>query len=291
MLINELGKFVAQTRYENLPPAVVETVKLRVLDLLAAGLAGYHMGCHRQLLPILGGAAEATVWGAGTRIALRDAMLVNSFMSHALYLDDGSRFTGGHPSSVVIPSALALAETRHAGGRELIAAVAAGYEIFLRLGRAIYPSTVVRGFQSTAVLGAVIVRRRVRQPLGLSPEAAKNALAIACNLGVGLKEALKSSGSQPIQVARSCECGVLVAQFAAQGAVGADSILEGGFLKAFAENPASDGILHAGSAPTIASSKPISKCMAAAAAITRRLTWCRTWSRRTASKSGISRRS
>jgi 2-methylcitrate dehydratase PrpD len=55
---------------------------------------------------------------------------------------------------------------------------------------------------------------------------------------VGLKEALKSSGSQPIQVARSCEGGVVAALFAGQGAEGADSILESGFLKAFAENPA-----------------------------------------------------
>ena len=56
MLVNEFGTFIAQTRYENLPADVIDTVKLRVLDLLAAGLAGYHMGCHQQLLPVLGGA-------------------------------------------------------------------------------------------------------------------------------------------------------------------------------------------------------------------------------------------
>lgn len=243
MLVNEFGKFIAQTRYENLPANVVETVKLRVLDLLAAGLVGYHMGCHKQLLPVLGGAEQAYVWGLGKKFSLRDATLLNSFLSHALYLDDGSRFTGGHPSSVVIPSAVALAETERATGRQLIAAVAAGYEIFLRLGRAIYPSTVVRGFQSTAVIGAAASAAACANLLRFSPEVAKNALAIACNLGVGLKEALKSSGSQPIQVARSCEGGVVAALFAGQGAEGADSILEGGFLKAFADNPATAGIL------------------------------------------------
>src|SRR3990172_2086387 len=243
MMVNEFGKFIAQTRYENLPADVIDTVKLRVLDLLAAGLAGYHLGCHKQLLPILGGAGEASVWGVGKKLALRDAVMVNSFMSHALYLDDGSRFTGGHPSPVVIPSAIALAETQHATGRDLIAAVAAGYEIFLRLGRAIYPSTVVRGFQSTAVLGAAASASACASLLRFSPEQAKNALAIACNLGVGLKEALKSSGSQPIQVARSCEGGIVAALFAQHGAQGADSILEGGFLKAFAENPATADLL------------------------------------------------
>lgn len=243
MLVNEFGKFIAQTRYENLPADVIDTVKLRVLDLFAAALAGYHLGCHKQLLPVLGGADEASVWGVGKKLALRDAAMLNSFMSHALYLDDGSRFTGGHPSPVVIPSAVALAETERATGRDMIAAVAAGYEIFLRLGRAIYPSTVVRGFQSTAVLGAAASASACASLLRFSPEQAKNALAIACNLGVGLKEALKSSGSQPIQVARSCESGIVAALFAKQGAQGADSILEGGFLKAFAEKPATADLL------------------------------------------------
>jgi 2-methylcitrate dehydratase PrpD len=60
---------------------------------------------------------------------------------------------------------------------------------------------------------------------------------------VGLKEALKSSASQPIQVARSCEGGVVAALLAGQGAEGADSILEGGFLKAFADHPATADML------------------------------------------------
>lgn len=243
MLVGEFGKFIARTPYESLPARVVETVKLRVLDTLAAALAGYHMGCHRQLLPLLGGAGEATGWGVGSRLSVRDAALLNSFLSHALYLDDGSRFTGGHPSSVVIPGAVALAERERATGRRLIAAVAAGYEIFLRLGRAIYPSTVVRGFQSTAVIGAAASAAACANLLRFTPEAAKNALAIACNLGVGLKEALKSSASQPIQVARSCEGGLMAALFAGQGAEGADSILEGGFLRAFAGHPAGADIL------------------------------------------------
>lgn len=243
MLIEDFGKFVANTRYGNLPGGVAEAVKLRVLDLLAAGLAGHHMGCHRQLLPLLGGVPEATVWGLGKKVSLRDATLANSFQSHALYLDDGSRFTGGHPSSVVIPSAVALAERQRATGQDLIAAVAAGYEVFLRLGRAIYPSTVVRGFQSTAVLGAAASAAACANLLHFPPDVATHGLAIACNLGVGLKEALKSSGSQPIQVARSCEGGVMAALFAGQGAQGAASIIEGGFLKAFADQPQSTGMV------------------------------------------------
>lgn len=235
MLVNELGRFVSQTRYDTLPAEVIDAVKLRILDLIGAALVGFHLGNHESLLSIVGGARAASVWGEGRKIALRDAVLVNSFLAHAAYLDDGSRYTGGHPSSVVIPSACAYAESCHASGGALVSAVAAGYEVFLRLGRAIYPSTVNRGFQSTAVLGAVSSAAACANLEQFGPVTAKNALAIACSLGVGLKESLKCSSSQPLQVARSSDGGVMAVLYARAGAQGADSIIEQGFLRAFAD--------------------------------------------------------
>lgn len=242
-MINELGKFVAESRYEDLPAAVVELAKTRILDLLSAGLAGFRIGLYRPLFEILGGKKEATVWGAGVKYPLRDAALLNSFMAHSTYMEDGSRYTGGHPSSTVIPAALALGETRKSGGREIILSIVVGYDVFLRLGKAIYPSTTVRGFQSTAVVGALGSAAACASLLKLDPEGCKNALAIASNLGVGLKEALKTPDSQPLQVGRSSEGGILSALFAGKGVSGCDAILENGFLKAFADQPNEKGIL------------------------------------------------
>jgi 2-methylcitrate dehydratase PrpD len=121
--------------------------------------------------------------------------------------------------------------------------VAAGYEIFLRLGRAIYPSTVTRGFQSTAVLGAVSSAAALASLRGLDTATSSHALGIAANLGVGLKEALKSSASQPIQVARSCEGGFVAVTLAQGGLAGAEAIFEKGFLPAFCGEASVDGIL------------------------------------------------
>lgn len=242
-MINELGRFVAETRYEDIPPAVAELAKTRVLDLLSAGLAGYRIGLYQPLLKILGGKGKATVWGVGMKYPLRDAVLLNSFMAHSTYMEDGSRYTGGHPSSTVIPAALALGETKKSNGREILLSVVVGYDILLRLGKAIYPSTTVRGFQSTAVVGAMGSAAACASLLRLGPEKAKNGLAIASNLGVGLKEALKTPDSQPLQVGRSSEGGVLAALFAEQGVSGCDAILENGFLKAFADKANESEIL------------------------------------------------
>jgi 2-methylcitrate dehydratase PrpD len=243
MMINDLGRFVAQGKYEDLPPAVVELAKTRILDLVSAGLAGYRLGLYRPLFEIVGGKREATVWGEGVKFPLRDAALLNSFMAHSTYMEDGSRYTGGHPSSTVIPAAVALGEKRRSSGKEILLSVVVGYDVFLRLGKAVYPSTTVRGFQSTAVVGALGSAAACASLLRLDPEKAKNALAIASNLGVGLKEALKTPDSQPVQVGRSSEAGILAALFAGKGASGCDAILENGFLKAFADQPNEGEIL------------------------------------------------
>lgn len=234
MIAARLGGFAAALRFEDLPGEVVDAAKLRVLDTLGAALAGVHLGNHRPVLELLESAGgPCRLWGEARTGTPREAALVNSFATHSTYLEDGSRFTGGHPSSVVIPAAIAQGEARHASGAELIAAVIAGYEVFLRLGRAIYPQTVVRGFQSTAVLGAVSAAGACVNLKRLSAQAGGDALAIAATLGVGLKEALKSSASQPIQVARSCEGGLLAAAMAQMGSAGAAEVFEKGFLPAF----------------------------------------------------------
>jgi 2-methylcitrate dehydratase PrpD len=247
-LVDSLGSFVSRTRFEELPSHVVDAAKLRILDMLGAAVAAYGAGRHVQLLPQLDGTGRTSTVGLGRKLPLRDAILFNSFLAHSLYQEDGSRFCGGHPSSVVIPSAMAFAEERGASGKALIAAVVVGYEIFLRLGRAIYPGTLKRGFQSTSVTGAAASAAAAASLLGHTQWQARNALAIGAILGVGLIEASTSSSSQPIQVARSCEGGAVAARFAAEGAVGADRILEDGFLKAFSDgSPAPDMLAGLGS--------------------------------------------
>ncbi|AOB30991.1 hypothetical protein AKI39_10245 [Bordetella sp. H567] len=230
----ELGRFIARSRYDGLPADVADAVKLRVLDVLAAACSGVLAGNHEGPLRLLPEPGACGIWGTPQRRCLRDAVIINSALSHSTYFEDGSRYTGGHPSSALIPAALTLAAARGATGRMLVAAIANGYEVFLRLGRAIYPATVRRGFQSTAILAAPATAAAAATLLDLPAERAAHAVAIACSHGAGLKAALKSADSQPLQVGRSSEGGLLAALYAAQGATGAPDIFETGFLPAFA---------------------------------------------------------
>lgn len=235
-----LGRFVAGVRAGHLPQETRHAASLRMLDTLAAAASGVQQGAERGLLALLPGDGPIAVWGAAARRGLRDAAIINSAVSHSAYFEDGCRYTGGHPSSALIPAAFALACERGSSGAELVAAIVAGYEVFLRLGRAIYPSTVQRGFQSTAILAAPATAAAAAVLLRLSAERAAHAIAIACSHGAGLKEALKNAGSQPLQVGRSSEGGLLSALYAAQGADGVPDVIERGFFKAYAGTAQAD---------------------------------------------------
>ena len=210
MLLERLGSFIAETQFSDLPPRVIDMAKVRLLDLLGAGLAGYRIGLYRPILEVLNvGVGKSTVWGEGILVSTRDASIINSFMAHSTYLEDGSRLTGGHPSSAVIPALLSLGETHCVSGDKVILGLVLGYEVFIRIGKAIYPSTVTRGFQPTAILASLGAAGGCAKILNLSREGCVHALAIGANLGCGLKSALNEPASQPIQVGRSCEGGLV----------------------------------------------------------------------------------
>ena len=234
MIAAKFGEFVSQVVLSDLPEDIISAIKLRMLDTLGVGIAGAQLGLSRPVIELFESDTKVShVWGLPYLASAREAALANSYATHGTYLEDGSRFTGGHPSSVVIPAVFAQAEALHCSGAELIASTVAGYEVFLRLGRDTYPENVGRGFQPTAILAAVSSAAGVARLFGLPAGAAADALAIAANLGVGMKEALKASTTQPLQVARGCEGGIVAALFARSGLHGAPEVFEKGFLPAF----------------------------------------------------------
>jgi 2-methylcitrate dehydratase PrpD len=234
MIAEKLGQYLAECTFSDLPKRIVELAKMRVLDVLGAGMAGYRIGLYRPLLESLDleGTCSSVVWGDGRLVSTRDAALINSFMAHSSYTEDGSRSTGGHPSSTVTPAILSLGEKIQISGEQLIVALVMGYEIFMRIGKAIYPSAVKIGFQPTAILGSIGSAAGCAKVLGLEGEASAHALAIGANLGSGLKAALKETSSQPLQVARSCEGGLIAALLAQSSVKGYEMILES-YLEAF----------------------------------------------------------
>ena len=237
----KLAEFIVETRYEDLPREVIEQARWCILDFLGVTLAGSEVGLAPLMTELLGrsgGEEECTIIGHHRKMPLLNAALLNGVRSHTLDMDDGHRYANAHPAVTVIPAALAVAEKSGASYKDLIVAVVAGYDVFIRIARAVNPSHLQRGFHSTGTLGPFGAAAACGKLLGLDAKQIENALAIAGLQGAGLLQALDSGQMmKPLHPGRAAQAGALAALLAKDGAQGPDEILEGakGWFKAYAD--------------------------------------------------------
>lgn len=242
-LRKKLAVFIQDTFFSKFPEAVIQQTKLCMLDLIGVSIAGACQGTTstvKGLILASGGNKEITLWGSDQKLPLLSAVLLNAVQGHVIDMDDGHRFANGHPAAVTIPTAVALAERENLTGREMIEAVVIGYDILIRLGSAINPELLTRGFHTTATIGTFAAAAVAAKLLGLDLPQTENALALSGLQSAGLLEALSSGETgKSFQVGKAAQSGVFAALLAQQGASGPDLIFEGdkGFFRAFAGKP------------------------------------------------------
>jgi 2-methylcitrate dehydratase PrpD len=138
----ELAEYAVGISYEDYPQEVIERAKTLILDNIGCMLGGSRSMLGKTMLePVrnMGGLPEATIVGGGARVPATQAALINGTTANALDYDDG--LIGiGHPGASLIPSALALGETVHASGKEILNAALVGYDVGDRIGMAIQPT-------------------------------------------------------------------------------------------------------------------------------------------------------
>jgi len=240
-LAQVLAEFILQLRYESLEKKVVDKAKMCLLDLIGVALAGAYSALGKKIVNFvknINGVKESTIIGDGTLVSAIHATFANATLAHIHELDDGHRYAMGHPGAVVIPAALALAEKVGATGKELLTAIVAGYEAFIRLGMAINPSHFKRGFHTTATVGTFAAAAAAGKILGLNKSELVHALGLAGVQSAGLLEVTRGkSFAKPIQVGRAAQSGVLAALLAREGVTAPDTIFEGeyGFFHAFVD--------------------------------------------------------
>jgi 2-methylcitrate dehydratase PrpD len=130
-----LASYVANSRFDDLPDDVVSIAKTRILDSIGNAIGGANTPPGRIFLPYyeeMGGKPEATILATGTRVPCLHAVYVNAGLSNCLDFDD--IFLGvAHPSTTIVPPAIAVGERVGASGKDLVNAVVLGYEVSLRV--------------------------------------------------------------------------------------------------------------------------------------------------------------
>ena len=157
------------------------------------------------------------------------AAFANGALAHAFEMDNLTwPNTGVHPGATMLAPALAVAQERGIGGRELLAAFVAGAEVMIRIGRATKHNNEGRGFHAPGTTGpfggAIAVGRLMKFDAGKMT----NALGIAGSLACGLLEFARSGTGAMVKrlhLGRAAESGVLAASLAADGFTGPASVL------------------------------------------------------------------
>ncbi|HYC38531.1 MAG TPA: MmgE/PrpD family protein [Usitatibacter sp.] len=179
-----LAEYVHALDHASLPRGSIDAVARCVLDLVACAAAGLHesgVAAARKLAATQYPGGPAEVWFTAQRATASGAVFANSTAAMILDWDDGFRTARGHPGAGVIPAALAAAAETGASGAEVVAAIVAGYEVSVRVGRA------KRWYTSTGTWsphGAIAAAGRIRQT---PPEQLAHALAMATQCAPVLK--------------------------------------------------------------------------------------------------------
>lgn len=254
-LSTRLAAFAAGIRSE-LPGPVAADALARITDTIGISIAAMDTEPVQAALNLArewGGAPQAGVFGFPDRLPAPTAALVNGTAAHALDFDDTHLPSILHPSASVVPAAIAASETAGADGRRLLAAVAAGAEIAIRLGNGADDPKLgnnvffERGLHATSICGAVGSAAAAAAALGLDTAAIAHAIGIAASMGSGILEANRNGGSvKRVHCGWAAHAGLVAAQFAAQGVTAPDTVLEGrfGFFAAFTGlHPLDEGFL------------------------------------------------
>lgn len=183
-----LAQFAATLDCNAIPHSTREYCKTILLDALACALAGDQGEETCQVAALAAGLAqsrESSVIG-GDRSSLAGATLLNGYLITAVTMCDIHRPTLTHITPEVVPVALAIAERDGLSGRELLAALAAGFEIMTRIGIGLdYPAFRARGWHGPGVIGPFGAAAAAGRLLRFDPGTMASAFGLAGSQAAG----------------------------------------------------------------------------------------------------------
>lgn len=248
-LTGTLARYASEALVRPLPAEVAERARLHLLDTLAAMISGTRLDGGRAALAFAAtlGTGAASVPGTALRLRASDAALVNGMAAHADETDDTHAESLTHPGSVVVPAALAVAEEAGAGGEALLRAVALGYDLCCRMGRALGSyDFFARGFDPHSFGGVFGAAASAGALLGFDERRMRHCLSYAAQQASGVVTWVRDSAhvEKAFDFAgMPAHNGVLAARMVAAGLTGVDDVFDGApsFLAAF--NPDHDSDL------------------------------------------------
>lgn len=231
-LTRELGAFVAQLHYDQLPQAALDVIHMGFADCVGVMLAGRDEPPTKILTEVLNPIAGPATLIFGQQTAQApEAAWINGVAAHALDFDDVA--IKGHPSTVLVPAIIAEAQTLGSSGKDMMVAYAAGYEVWADLARREPEHYHSKGWHPTGILGAIGAAAACASLHKLNAEQCAIAISMGASQSAGIM-ANFGTMTKPFHAGRSAQSGVIAARLAKAGFTAALDALEHtqGFLAA-----------------------------------------------------------
>ncbi|MDE0610696.1 MAG: MmgE/PrpD family protein [Anaerolineaceae bacterium] len=188
--VDVIAGHAATLRFEDLGEKTVLRARQVVLDTLGTSLGGYQTRRGRMMADFAARhypGDEATLIVDGRACSAGGAALANGVMAHALGMDDTSRLAG-HVAAELVPLLLVLGEHLRLGGRELITALAVGYDVFEAIQPTVKEWQRERGLDHKSHVGSMAAAVTAAVAMGLDQEQIGNALALAMDMASGTEQ-------------------------------------------------------------------------------------------------------
>src|SRR5215831_14903974 len=220
-----LADYVAELKFEDIPPEVLERAKALTLDFLGSAIrARRDAESTPSLLKMLealalDGKGESTVFGDNKTWTPAVAALLNGALGHSLDFDDTHADSSLHPSAPVVPAAFAVGEMVGASGRDVLTAIVAGYEVCCRLGNALDPTSTAGTYGAAAAAAKLfgLPEKQIVAAFGVSGSQAAGSLQFLVN----------GAWNKRYQVGAAAMNGVIAATLARNDFVGSTESIEG----------------------------------------------------------------
>lgn len=177
---------------------------------------------------------NALIFGTDIRTEPLQASLLNGTASHVLDYDDGNSTLGGHPSVMLVPPLVALAEDRGKSGRDLLNAYVVGFEAMISVARGANLYHYEKGWHPTTTLGIFGVAAGCASLIGLDAHRTTMALALCASMAAGVK-ANFGTMTKSLHVGQGTRNGLYAVLLAEAGYTASPGALEGrqGFLEVY----------------------------------------------------------
>lgn len=185
-LSEAIGRHNLALQFDHIPPEVIETAKLHILDSLGCLLAGTRLEAGKLAYESAIATTNAdsrpgsTLFGMSRRVSYFEAIQAMSVAAHCGEMDDIHGGAGICIGGMIVPALLSMAEKSGGGGRNFLEAAVAGYETVIRVALSIdAPRLFARGWWPSTVCGAFGVAAAGAKFLGWPADQTANALGIA----------------------------------------------------------------------------------------------------------------